>query len=139
MNNKNNKAIQTVGGMSLYRKGLGGMLLSAFYTAPGMDLATGMLTFTGGKYGDHSISYEPESVTGDIARALFHWEGYCSANGLGLTEGKRASYHSMSALRTVRILSEASPVAKTVLVSGFTYKHGGTGKARRVAKNLLSV
>jgi hypothetical protein len=49
-----------------------------------------------------------------------------------LAEGDWVSYHTGNAWRSVRVLATPRPGSKTVLVSGFRYKHGGMAKPRRV-------
>ena len=49
-----------------------------------------------------------------------------------LTVGRRVRYFTGNAWRYVTVLRQPKPGSKSVLLSGFRYKHGGLAKPRRV-------
>ncbi len=48
----------------------------AIYERVSYDLIDGRAVFSGGKYGDHSVSYDGPA---DLRRVWKHWNGYCAA------------------------------------------------------------
>lgn len=119
-------ATATVGGVLLFRRGLG-------ITVSGV-VEGGRIRFMGGRFGEHTVD------AADSLRVLTHWEGYCAASGLAISEGTVLSYHASSALRRVRVVSRTHPEAASCKVSGFRYIGNGKLSAmRRVQKHEVTV
>lgn len=121
-------ATATIDGVFLYRRGSGLKLRGYLTPRRGVQGSLGQL-----RRRPQRVALE-DGNKNDPHRVLCHWEGYCENNGLGLQAGKRVSYHTGNALRDVRVLVTPAPDSKTVMVSGFRYKHGGTAKPRRIYK-----